>query len=234
MRLYDQSQAILVVAAHPDDEVLGCGATVSRLVAEGNKVSIVILGEGATSRVDTRSDANFAETDVLETQAKRAAMVLGVDDVTVFDFPDNRLDTVALLDITKIIEQAIERVQPSVVFCHHSGDLNVDHGVVNRAVLTATRAMEDSCVRDVVAFEIASSTEWAMGRIEPAFRPNMWVDVSEYLQKKIEALASYEGELREFPHPRSTKNLEALATYRGAQSGLVAAEAFEVLRSVRP
>jgi LmbE family N-acetylglucosaminyl deacetylase len=223
---------VLVIAAHPDDEVLGCGATAARLAAEGNDVHFAILGEGITARDGARSDV--AKQEQLYKQAHAAAERIGAKSLELHKLPDNRLDTVPLLDVVKVVEELVSRLSPEVVYTHHGGDLNIDHGVVHRAVLTATRPMVGQPVREVYAFEVPSSTEWAFQRIEPAFRPNVFVDVGRTLETKIAAMECYEDESRKFPHPRSPEALRALATRWGSVAGCVAAEAFDLVRSVRP
>jgi LmbE family N-acetylglucosaminyl deacetylase len=225
---------VLVIAAHPDDEVLGCGGTAARLVREGHEVHFAILGEGATSRLPQRADTDAGKITKLQQQAHAAATKVGVKNLTLHDLPDNRLDTVPLLDVVKIVESLVERLEPEVIYTHHAGDLNVDHGVIHRAVLTATRPMAGQPVRDIYAFEVASSTEWAFQRIEPAFRPNVFVDITRTIEVKIAAMECYETEARKFPHPRSPEALRALATRWGSVVGCAAAEAFELVRSVRP
>jgi LmbE family N-acetylglucosaminyl deacetylase len=225
---------ILVIAAHPDDEVLGCGGTAARLVREGHEVHFAILGEGMTSRHAQRADAEQSQLTRLHQQAHTAAAQLGVKNVVLHKLPDNRLDTLALLDVVKIVEDLVDRVQPEVIYTHHAGDLNVDHGVIHRAVLTATRPVAGQLVLEIYAFEVPSSTEWAFQRIEPAFRPNVFVDITRTLEAKIAAMECYETEARKFPHPRSPEALRALATRWGSVIGCAAAEAFELVRSVRP
>jgi LmbE family N-acetylglucosaminyl deacetylase len=225
---------MLVIAAHPDDEVLGCGATAARLVAEGNDVHFAILGEGITSRHANRDDADSAQLASLHRQAQAAAAKLGVKNLTMDKFPDNRLDQVPLLEVVKAVEELVDRLKPEAIYTHHGGDLNVDHGVIHRAVLTATRPMTGQPVREIYAFEVPSSTEWAFQRLEPAFRPNVFVDVSRTLEAKIAAMECYETEVRKFPHPRSPEALRAIATRWGSVTGCLAAEAFELVRFIRP
>lgn len=225
---------ILVIAAHPDDEVLGCGGTAARLVGEGHEVHFAILGEGVTSRNAQRADAEQSHLTRLHRQAHAAAVQVGVKNVVLHKLPDNRLDTVALLDVVKIVEDLVDRVKPEVIYTHHAGDLNVDHGVIHRAVLTATRPVAGQPVLEIYAFEVPSSTEWAFHRIEPAFHPNVFVDITRTLEKKIAAMECYESEARKFPHPRSPEALRAVATRWGSVVGCAAAEAFELVRSVRP
>jgi LmbE family N-acetylglucosaminyl deacetylase len=224
----------LVIAAHPDDEILGCGATAARLVAEGNEVHFAILGEGMTSRHAERDEADSEKLASLHRQAHAAAAKVGVKSVVMHSLPDNRLDQVPLLQIVKIVEDLVDRLQPEVLYTHHGGDLNVDHGVIHRAVLTATRPMVGQPVREIYAFEVPSSTEWAFQRIAPAFRPNVFVDISQTLEAKISAMQSYDTEARKFPHPRSPEALRAIAMRWGSVAGLPAAEAFELVRCIRP
>lgn len=227
------SGPVLVIAAHPDDEVLGCGGTVARLAAEGREVQIAILVEGLTSRDDQRDAVKHAAALAgLKSTARHVASLLGARALHSFDLPDNRLDTVAMLDVVKICESLIQRIQPTVVLTHHAGDLNVDHRVIAQAVLTATRPIAGRPVLQVIAFEVASSTEWAFQRIEPLFRPNLFVDIETTLTRKIAAMKAYDGEYRPFPHPRSAEALQAQAKRWGSTAGLMAAEAFEIVRSI--
>jgi LmbE family N-acetylglucosaminyl deacetylase len=224
---------ILLIVAHPDDEVLGCGATAARLAFEGHEVHIAIMGEGATSRRARREQAAPEELSRLHEQAQAAARLMGAKDVAFYNLPDNRLDTVPLLDIVKLMEGLVQELKPDVIYTHHPGDLNVDHGVVHRAVLTATRPMAGQPVREIYAFEVPSSTEWAFHSLEPRFRPNVFVDVAGTLETKIAAMSCYETESRQFPHPRSPEALRAIAARWGSVAGCLAAEAFELVRSVR-
>jgi LmbE family N-acetylglucosaminyl deacetylase len=224
---------VLVVAAHPDDEVLGCGGTMARLAREGHDVFIAILAEGMSSRYANRSEADQQQIRHLHERAQQAADMVGAKELILFKFPDNRLDTVPLLEVVKTVEQLVDRVRPETIFTHHPGDLNIDHGIVHRSVLTATRPMTGQCVREVYAFEVPSSTEWSFQRFEPSFRPNVFMDITDSLETKISALTCYDTETRKFPHPRSPEALRAIATRWGSVAGLPAVEAFELVRSVR-
>lgn len=228
------NDTVLVVAAHPDDEVLGCGGTMARMAAEGRDVHVLILGEGATSRHERREDADGAAVDRLRGDALRAGTELGVKSVCLAGLPDNRFDTVPLLDVVKKIEAAIANLQPATVFTQHGGDLNIDHVVTYRASLTATRPLKNTPVRAVYAYEVASSTEWAFQRFAPEFRAALFVDISATLEAKIRAMQAYESESRAFPHPRSPESLRAMAARWGSVAGLQAAEAFDVVREVHP
>lgn len=227
----------LIAVAHPDDEVLGCGATIAELTREGCEVHIAILGEGATSRNSHRelSSDNVLGHEVrrLQTQARRASTILGSQDPFFYGLPDNRFDTIPLLDIIKIVENLIEEIQPEAVFTHHSTDLNIDHTLLNRAVVTATRPTAGSPVTDVYAFETLSSTEWSFQYNDTIFRPNVFVDVSHTLELKIQALLQYADEVRAFPHPRSPRAVEATAVRWGSVAGFSKAEAFQLIRSLR-
>jgi LmbE family N-acetylglucosaminyl deacetylase len=224
---------VLVVAAHPDDELLGCGGTAARLAREGHSVFMAILGEGLTSRSARREDVNAAALKSLKDCSQRVADLLGAKELSLHGLPDNRFDTVPLLDVVKIVEQLIERLQPAALYTHHGGDLNVDHRVVSQAVLTATRPVENHPVRELYMFEIASSTEWGFQQLSPVFRPNTFVDIDETLSLKIEGMRLYESEARKFPHPRSAEALTATARRWGSVVGRKAAEAFEAVRLIR-
>lgn len=224
---------VLVVAAHPDDEVLGCGATIARLTREGHEVYLAILGEGFTARHATREAGDPADVKALQECSRRVAALLGAKDLSLGDLPDNRFDTVPLLDVVKIVEGLVERVQPQVVYTHHGGDLNIDHATTSRAVLTATRPLPGCPVRELLMFEVPSSTEWAFQQQAPVFHPTVFMDVRDTLETKVKAVTLYEGEARAFPHPRSAEALRATARRWGSAVGVDAAEAFELVRATR-
>lgn len=221
----------LIVAAHPDDEVLGCGGTIARLAAEGEDVVVLILGEGITSRVDV--DPAAPGVDRLHEIAGEAGRLLGAREVVTHRFADNRFDGVDLLDIVQVIERQVQHDEPSAVYCQHGGDLNVDHQLVFRATLAATRPQPGHPTREVLSFEVPSSTEWAFGRIDPPFVPNVFVDISAHLDRKLAALRLYETEMRPFPHPRSLDAVRHSAHRWGSVVGVAAAEAFQLVRSTR-
>jgi len=224
---------VLVVAAHPDDEVLGCGGTIARLVEEGHDVYIGILGEGSTSREQKREDADLSLVEELGACSQRVARLLGARDLFMYGLPDNRFDSVPLLDVVKIVEELISAVQPDVVYTHHVGDLNIDHSILGRAVITATRPLPGCHVKELYSFEIPSSTEWTFQRLEPIFRPNWFLVIRSYFDAKVKELSMYEGEVRPFPHPRSPEALQAIARRWGSVVGVEYAEAFELIRSIR-
>ena len=227
-----QHRTILIVAAHPDDEVLGCGGTIARLKEEGHNVFTAILGEGITSRYNERTAADPSLLSALHGHSRHVSELLGVKDLFLFNLPDNRFDTIPLIDITKTVEGLIDKVKPEIVYTHHAGDLNMDHVITHRAVLTATRPMPGCPVKTLLAYEIPSATEWGFGQLVPIFRPNTFVDISSTIVKKIKAMEIYESELRLFPHPRSPEAIRAIAQVRGCAAGVFAAEAFELIRCI--
>ena len=225
---------VLIVAAHPDDEVLGVVGTVARHVAEGDEVYALILGEGQTSRGRHREDIDQKVVEALHKNTLDSAKAVGYQEVFFADFPDNRFDHVDLLDIVKVVEQMIEKLHPEIVYTHYSGDLNVDHQYTARAVLTASRPIGDYCVAEIYAFETLSSSEWNFDySAQPAFCPNVFVDITDYYYKKEQAMNCYVSELCDFPHPRSLVGMDFLSKTRGMTAGMERAEAFMLVRSVR-
>lgn len=220
-----------MIAGHPDDEVLGCGGTIARHVDQGDDVHILIMAEGATSRGSTRdAKAWREELEALKNSSRAAADILGVRPPDFAQFPDNRMDGVELLDIVKPIEATIARIEPAIVYTQHGSDLNIDHAIVNRAVVTACRPIPGVSVEALYAFETPSSTEWGAARAPRAFCPNRFVNIAPQLERKLSALRCYQSEMRPFPHARSYEAVEALAIHRGAACGFKAAEAFEIIR----
>ena len=223
------TSTVLIVAAHPDDEVLGCAATAARRASRGDAVHVAILGTGLAAR----GPADAAALAALREDAGAVGEMLGAKSVSFADLPDNRFDTVALLDIVKQVERWLEDVAPDAVYTHHPGDLNVDHRLTFQAVLTATRPLPDAGVRELYAFEVPSATEWAFQRFEPVFRPSVFEDVTDTIDLKVACMARYAGEARDFPHPRSAEALRATARRWGSVAGMAYAEAFELIRSLR-
>ena len=226
-------KTVLVVAAHPDDEVLGCGGAMARHAAAGDDVHIVLVAEGVTSRDAARAAADRGDDlEVLRTAARAAAACLGARAPQSHGQPDNRLDEVPFLDLVKTIEAVVEQVAPDVVYTHHGGDLNQDHRLVQAAVLTALRPLPGVRPTALYAFEVLSSSEWTAPTAHTAFLPQRFVNITDHLAAKLAALACYRSELRDFPHPRSLQGVETLARLRGMTCGFAAAEAFAVLREV--
>lgn len=216
---------ILVVVAHPDDEVLGVGGTLLKHRNAGDQISILILANGE----DARDSA--PNVDRRLKQAREVAKKLNAK-LFIEDLPDNQFDTVPLLSIAKLVEKVLVETQPEIIYTHFHNDLNIDHRMASQAVLTACRPQPQSSVQQIIAFETPSSTEWQIKSFEP-FCPNHYIDIHAEVEEKKSLLKIYEPELREFPHPRSLRAIETQATYRGVEVGLHAAEAFHIVRSIK-
>lgn len=228
--MFHNSSSIFVVAAHPDDEMLGCGGTLTKFAALGAKIHILLLGEGPLAR----SSETDAARDHACLSAKRATRAIGVDEANVHfaSLPDNRFDTAALLDIVQHIEALAEQVQPDLVFTHHAGDMNQDHRLTHQAVMTAFRPLPGAKPVTLLGFEVLSSTEYTPPYTAPAFCPNVFVDISATLDTKCRALEEYASEMRPWPHPRSMEAVRHLAALRGCFCGHEAAEAFILYRTL--
>lgn len=212
---------VLVVAAHPDDELLGCGGTIALHTRAHDHVTSVILCEGESLRYGQEGVGQNKDI-------ARAARTLGVEDVRTLQFPDQRLDTITLTEIIAPLEKIVREVRPEIVYCQYGGDINVDHQLLFKALLVATRPTEPF-IQTVYAFDTASSTEWAYPR---TFIPDTWIDISATLNTKLEAMACYRSELREYPHPRSIEGLRHRAAAWGNQCCLEAAEVFMTVRRI--
>lgn len=226
-------EKILVVAAHPDDEVLGCGGTIARHADSGDHVQVLIVAEGSTSRQQARDRAQVRdELSALANAAQVAGSILGAVGVELLDLPDNRLDSLDRLDLIKRIEERVDRHKPHTVYVHHCGDLNIDHRRIHEAVVTACRPTPGHHVCQLLSYEVVSSTDWQTPGSAPAFQPNWFVDISHQMERKMRALAAYQTEMRPWPHSRSLDASECLAKLRGSQVGMEAAEAFCLLRHI--
>lgn len=226
------SRTIAIIAAHPDDEVLGCGATMARHALAGEQVHVLIVSEGATSRDAVRNRANAqVQLSELAMSARKAHAILGSASLEMLAFPDNRLDSVDLLDVVKAIESFLEKVCAETIYTHFPNDLNIDHRIVSEAVQVACRPVPGCGVKQLLMFEVASSTEWGVGS-PVTFSPNYFVEISATLELKKRALSAYASEMRPWPHARSLEAVEALAKWRGASAGVIAAEAFVLGRGI--
>jgi LmbE family N-acetylglucosaminyl deacetylase len=218
---------ILVVVAHADDEVLGCGATIAKHASMGDEVTLLVMTNGVSARDNYQEN----EKRVRESALSKSSKILGINSVIQCDFPDNQMDSVELLAVVKVIEEKTKGLNPAIVYCHSTVDLNIDHKICAQATLTAFRPMPGSATKTILAFEVLSSTEWNFSNTP--FQANWFEDCSCFMQKKLQALVCYEEELRDPPHPRSLHVCEALATLRGATVGVESAEAFQLLRNLR-
>jgi LmbE family N-acetylglucosaminyl deacetylase len=211
----------LVIAAHPDDEVLGCGGTIALHTRRGERVVTLIMCESVSLRYrDIHVD--------MEHQTRDAAAVLQVEDVLQFGFPDQALDTLTLTELIVRLEQVVSGVQPRVVYCQYGGDVNRDHQLLFKATLVATRPLARS-IEAIYAYSTLSSTEWGYPR---TFNPDTWVDISATLDQKLAAMACYQSELQDFPHPRSLRAIKSKAEADGSACCLHAAEPFMTVRRI--
>lgn len=222
------SQTILVVAAHPDDEVLGMGGTIARHVIQGDRVHVLFLGDGVGAR--SGSETHLVEERCLAAQS--ALSVMGAQPGRFLTFPDNRFDSVPLLEIIQAIEVVKRELLPTMVYTHHGGDLNVDHQIACQAVLTAFRPQPEEHCREILSFEVASATEWASPRSTAPFLPETFVEITPHLAILEEACRCYGTELRADPHARSLEAILIGARKRGREVGVEAAEAFMTLRRI--
>lgn len=229
-------KSILVVAAHPDDEILGCGGTMARLSSEGFRVHILIMGEGMTSRDGWNAQAKGRSSAILSklhSQSIKASKLVKAKQVTVLNFPDNRFDTVAILELVKAVEIKKKEVNPHIIFTHHANDLNIDHRLTFQAVMTACRPMKEERVREIYSFEVPSSTEWQSQTSNQTFRPTAYVGLKrKHVYAKLCAMKAYSTEIRSYPHPRSIRALRAYCEWRGSNVGMEFAESFEVVRRI--
>lgn len=222
------ARKVAAIFAHPDDEILGCGGAMAWHAANEDEVRILLLATGLRSRGPTEDVA----IERLRGNARKAAAIVGAKVIEFADFPDNAMDSVPLLDVVKRIESFFANFSADTVYTHHDGDLNIDHYVVHRAVMAACRPLPNAMLREILACEVNSSTEWGL-ESQRLFWPTEFLDISHYVEQKVRALEQYAEEIRPWPHPRSSEGVRVLACWRGMQSGLGAAEAYRLLRRVR-
>jgi len=222
---------VLVVAAHPDDETFGVGGTIARHTMQGDEVWVLILADGSEGRVPRDKHIELRKQCALE-----ACAILGVKKVIFCSFEDQKLDALPLLDVIKPIENTIGEFRPEVVFTHFMGDLNQDHRAVFQATIVATRPFPNSSVKRLLCYETPSSTEWAPPFQTSVFAPNVFVDISTTLSKKIEAIKKYDTlhvcEVRPYPHPRSYQAIDIWSRRHGVVVGCEAVEAFMLIREI--
>jgi N-acetylglucosamine malate deacetylase 1 len=222
------NENVLVIAAHPDDEILGCGGSIARHIDDGDSVSVVFMADGVKSRDYQDLESNICDRN---THALNACSIVGVNNPTFLNFPDNKMDSIPLLDIIKPIESIINKIRPTIIYTHNDSDLNIDHRITYQAVMTSCRPQQGSSIKKIYLFEVLSSTEWSLPSYG-SFVPNCFIDITNFIDVKIDALNEYLYEIKEFPHPRSVEAVKALAKIRGSSSGLMYAEAFKVERDI--
>ncbi len=218
----------LILCAHPDDETYGVGGTIVELKREGYAVFVYILTDGVTARHNVKTPQREA--------AERACELLGVDELFFEDLPDQGLDGLPLLDVIKPISKMIDNLTPKVVFTHHGGDVNQDHRTIFNATLVATRPFGDNPVKELITYEVASSTEWAPPLNHWSFQPNLFVDISNQVETKVKAALEYskvfQSEVPAYPHPRSPEAIRIYAQRRGIEVGMDFAETFQIIRKL--
>lgn len=222
---------ILVIVAHPDDEVLGMGGTIAKLSDKGHRVYVLIVTDGSTSQYAGRDDLEKILAEK-HRETLEAAKIMGVEEVIFGDLPDMKLDTVAHTDVNKLIESAVEKVNPHIIYTHFYGDINMDHKHVYNSVMVAARPMPQRKLKEIYCFDVPSSTEWSPQLTNTVFMPNYFVDITKTASKKYQAMAKYSTELRDYPHPRSIDYLKQTDTANGLKVGLLKAESFMLLRKI--
>ena len=226
---------VLVIVAHADDEAIGCGGTLLKHHALHDEIRIIYMTNGVDARqcmsAQEKIPAEKNSEKRLSSQQK-ACQLLGVSQYYNFDFPDNQMDQVPLIQVVQVIEKMITDYQPSIIYTHHGGDLNVDHRIVHQAVITACRPQPTTSIKTILTFEVNSSTEWSTSAIGNDFLPNYFIDISKLTNQKKQLLQCYQQEMRVYPHSRSLQAIENLNQWRGNQMGLASAEAFMLIRYI--
>jgi len=223
-----QKNKVLVVAAHPDDETIGCGGSLSRHAKEKDEIAVITLTNGVSSR------EQVIEKDLVNRNiaAEKAINILGANWIAKGDFPDNAMDSIPLLEIIKFIEEIKDKFDPDIIYTHSPSDLNVDHKIVTTATLTAFRPQPGERNSEIRLFETPSATDFSVEELDGTFSPNLFINIENFWQSKLDALSCYDTEIRDYPHSRSYKKIESLAQFRGSQSGLELAEAFMLVRKI--
>ena len=223
---------VLIIAAHPDDEVLGVGGTIAKYTSKGIEVSLLIVTDGSTSQY--RNDPKLQEImEEKKLETRKAADILGIKNIYYGNLPDMKLDTVPHIEINKVIENVIEEEKPTIVFTHFGGDVNKDHQIVFESTLVACRPVSDQIVKKIFLYSVPSSTEWNVQTAHTAFMPNWYENIEgDFAEKKYAAMSCYEEELREYPHPRSIEYLENADISEGNRVGRLSAESFMLVRNI--
>ena len=222
-----KNKKILVLGAHSDDEVLGVGGTILKVKENNSVVDVLIVTDSASAQYNEKQ-----KLDNRDSNLHQCCKILKVDNVFQWDLPDMRLDTLSHLEMNKKLSFFIEKSDYDTVFIHHPNDINKDHQVLFDSLMVVCRPMPNQKVKSILTFYTPSSTEWGSFEKNRMFCPNVFVDIENYMDLKLNALSKYTDEVREFPHPRSLENVENVAKYFGSQVGLKFAEPFYLIRSV--
>lgn len=217
---------ILVIAPHPDDEVLGVGGTIAKHARAGDSVYLCIATEGYAPDWSEKFLKNRPE------EVKNANKILGIKKTYFFGFPTVKLDTVPQKELNEAISKVVSKVKPDVAYIPHRGDVNMDHRLIFEAAIVALRPKPGGSARRIMSYETLSETEWGVPPKEDVFAPNMYVNISDTLKIKLKAMSAYKSELKRFPHPRSLEGIRTLAKKRGTEAGLKVAEAFMLVREI--
>ena len=220
-----KNKKILIVAAHPDDEILGCGGTILKL-KKNNLINVIFMTNGTDARGKNKKASQKRISGCYNLFKK-----LKLKKPIIFNFPDNKLDTVPLLKIVKKIKENISKFKPDIIFTHFDGCLNIDHQITFKATITACRPVKNNTVKQILSFEVPSSTEWSLLK-DKKFQPNYYIDISSYIKEKISLMKYYKDEIKPYPHSRSLKSIRSLSEYRGTHVGVKNAEAFYLYRSL--
>ncbi len=225
-----KNKTVLVIAAHPDDDAFGCGGTIRKLANQKNRIYAIYFTDGVSARINKKGLKK--KINDRKKNSDKASKIMGIYKCIYHSFPDNQLDKVSLLEIIQKIEEQIKKIKPDIILTHFENDLNLDHQIINRAVVTATRPKPNLKLKKILLFETLSSTEWKFSNKTKVFNPNYFVDISKTLNHKIKSIKCYKEEVFKWPHPRSEKGVKTLAMYRGQSVGLKFAEAFQLLRNI--
>ena len=219
---------VLIIVSHTDDETLGMGGVIAKHIKSGDNVSAISMTDGLSSRGEISQN----EIQNRKNASAKASNILGFNWIKKGNFPDNQMDSIALIDIIKFIEKVKNQLLPTIIYTHSPADLNVDHQLVSKAVLTAFRPQAEEFWKEIRLFEIPSATDYGHSSITNIFRPNLFINIEDTLEIKLKALKAYHSEMRSYPNSRSYRGVENLAEYRGNQVGLKYAESFEIIRKI--
>jgi len=223
---------IMIIVAHPDDETLGCAGTIANHTKNGDKVFCISMTDGISARNIINKKKEILKR---KNASKSASKILGFQWLDKFcgNFPDNALDSIKILNIIKLIENAKNFISPNIVYTHSNSDLNHDHRLVYEAVITAFRPQPKEIWDTILSFEVPSSTDYGNFQLNKNFKPNYFVNIEKTWKKKLAALKCYNMEMKKYPHPRSYKGLEILSELRGMQNGMKMAEAFQIIKKIK-